>query len=229
MSDSTSQSGGGPGGGADDEVADSTVAQINRALIETATGPGIDDPTVRRLAAQLSENKELLDSLMDLWLGDATRLGALHRTGLMAGEQKDALDRIATLTAEALGAPYAAISLVDKDTQLLAGCSIVGEDFTRSRPIEFSVCKFAVVANRPLIVEDMTAHPLLAKHPVVTSGEVLAYAGVLLTDDDGNTIGTLCIWDDHPRRWTGPQIQLLEDFAAIARKKVFEATSSRPK
>lgn len=226
MTDSTSPNGGAPGGGDESDVADSTVAQINRALIETATGPGIDDPTVRRLAAQLSDNKELLDSLMDLWLGDAARVDALHRTGLMSGERKDALDRIAALTAEALGTRYAAISLVDRDTQLLAGCSIVGDDFTRSRPIEFSVCKFAVVAGRPLIVEDMTAHPLLAKHPTVTSGEVLAYAGVLLTDDDDNVIGTLCIWDEHPRRWTGPQVQLLEDFAAIARKKIFETANA---
>ncbi|OBB57754.1 hypothetical protein A5757_18070 [Mycobacterium sp. 852013-51886_SCH5428379] len=221
-----SQPGDGPGGdgGGVDETAESTVAQINRALIETAAGPGIDDPTVRRLASQLSENQELLDSLMDLWLSDATRLEALHGTGLMTGEQGQALDRVAKLTAEALGTRYAAISLVDKDTQLLAGCSVTDADFVRSRPIQLSVCKFAVVAGRPLIVEDTTAHPLLAKHPVVTSGEVLAYAGVLLTDDDGNIVGTLCIWDDHPRPWTGPQIQLLEDFAALARAKVFGAT-----
>ncbi|WP_422745064.1 GAF domain-containing protein [Mycobacterium sp. WMMD1722] len=225
MTDSTSPDGDAPSGGADEEVTDPKVAQINRALIETVTGPGIDDPTVRRLAAQLADNDKLLDSLMDLWLGDAARIDALHRTGLMTGAQKDQLDRIASLTTEALGARYAAVSLVDRDTQLLAGCSIVGDDFTRSRPIEFSVCKFAVVAGRPLIVEDMTAHPLLAKHPTVVAGEVLAYAGVLLTDDDGNTIGTLCVWDDRPRRWTGPQVQLLEDFAAIARKKIFETAN----
>jgi GAF domain-containing protein len=73
----------------------------------------------------------------------------------------------------------------------------------------------------------MTIHPLLSQHPVVTSGEVLAYAGVLVTDDDGHVLGTLCIWDDHPRRWTGPQVQLLEDFAAVARKKILELANSR--
>jgi GAF domain-containing protein len=206
--------------------ADPAAGDLNRELITTAAGPGIDDPVVRRLAEQLAGNQELIDSLMAVWLSDEVRLAALHGTGLMGGANREQLDRIASLTAEALGARYAAISLVDQDTQLLAGCSIDDDDFVRSRPIQFSVCKFAVVAGRPLIVEDMAAHPLLSTHPTVTAGDVLAYAGVLLTDDDGNIIGTLCIWDDHPRPWSGPQVQLLEDFAEIARRKIF--SSSQP-
>jgi GAF domain-containing protein len=199
---------------------------MNRELITTAAGPGIDDPIVRRLVGQLAGNQDLIDSLMAIWLSDANRLAALHDTGLMGGANREELDRIAALTVEALGARYAAISLVDRDTQLLAGCSIDDESFVRSRPIQFSVCKFAVVAGRPLIVEDMSTHPLLSTHPTVTAGEVMAYAGVLLTDDDGNILGTLCIWDDRPRTWSGPQIQLLEDFAEIARRKIFSSTTT---
>lgn len=226
VTDETSQKGDGPTGGSDAGGTDLAAEEMNRELITTAAGPGIDDPIVRRLVERLSGDQELIDSLMAVWLSDDERLAALHDTGLMEGANREALDRIAKLTAEALGARYAAISLVDRDTQLLAGCSIDDESFVRSRPIQFSVCKFAVVAGRPLIVEDTAVHPLLSTHPTVTAGEVMAYAGVLLNDDDGNTIGTLCIWDDHPRVWTGPQIQLLEDFAEIARKRIFSAVGS---
>lgn len=229
MTDETSRNGDGPTGGSDSAGSGPAAEELNRELITTATGPGIDDPIVRRLVERLSGNQELLDSLMAVWLSEDDRLAALHGTGLMNGANREALDRIAKLTAEALGARYAAISLVDRDTQLLAGCSIDDESFDRSRPIQFSVCKFAVVAGRPLIVEDTAVHPLLSTHPTVTAGEVMAYAGVLLTDDDGNTIGTLCIWDDQPRAWSGTQIQLLEDFAEIARRKIFSSspTSTR--
>lgn len=208
-------------GGAADRIPDHIRSELRQGLIAAVAGAGADDPIVRRLAEQLAANPEALEAVVRDFLQDAGRVEALHETGLMDGAGHNSLDRLATLTAEALGAPFAAISLVDSDRQLLAGYSVADESFERLRPLKLSVSKFAVASGRPLIVDDATAHPLLARHPVVCSGEVAAYAGVLLVSATGHTIGTLCAWDSRAHSWTSGQLQLLQDFAELACAKIF--------
>ena len=66
--------------------------------------------------------------------------------------------------------------------------------------------------------------PVRRRH---TAGEialiavVIGYAGILLADSEGHAVGTLCTWDDNPRRWTSGQIQILNDLAQVVRTKVF--------
>ena len=57
-------------------------------------------------------------------------------------------------------------------------------------PLEMSICKFTVASGEPLVVDDTRAHPLLADHPVVRNGAVLAYAGIPVDRQQG-----LCRWD----------------------------------
>ena len=72
-------------------------------------------------------------------------------------------------------------------------------------------------------IDDITKHPLLADHPYALSGEIRAYAAFPLHDVGGNAVGTLSVWDTRPRRWTGGQVQILEDLSAAAHAKIFGA------
>jgi GAF domain-containing protein len=114
----------------------------------------------------------------------------------------------------------AAVSIVYPDRQVLAGSNTSDEVTPRVAPLEMSVCKFTVASREPLVVDDTRAHPLLADHPAVRDGGVLAYAGIPLIDSNGFAVGTLCTWDSHPRHWSSGQIQILNDLAVVARQRL---------
>jgi GAF domain-containing protein len=216
-------------GSASEQDADAVGAQTRNHIGSTATrrliatAVGVDSPAVRALVERLLGDEGALDSILHSALSNPDRLDAVRGTGLLDSAPRSDIDRIAQLTAEALGTPYAAVSLVDDDRQVLVGFNIPDESVERSRPLEMSICKFAVVSGEPLIVSDAALHPLLAGHPMVRSGEVRAYAGIPLVDGRGHAIGTLCSWDHDRRYWTSGQIQILGDLAAVASTCVFAA------
>ena len=219
-----------PGLGADGHAShagsDAAKDDLGRALDRQAVrqviaSAAFDDPAVRNLMGQLGEVHSTLGSLVSTVLSDSERVAALHRTGLLDGPPRFELDHLAALTAEALGTSYAAVSLVDQDKQVLVGSNDGGEDSERTRPLEQSICKYAVASGEPLIVDDTLEHPLLADIPVVHDGSVRSYASIPLTDRRGHAVGTLCAWDGQPHHWTGGQIQILEDLTAVVRAKIF--------
>ena len=139
----------------------------------------------------------------------------------MDGGSQAMLDNIASLTTEALAVPHAAVSLLDGDSQFLAGTSAVLAPEERWCPVQLSVCKYTVVSGIPFIVDDASRHPLLANLPSVVDGKVGAYAGVPLFSDDDQAVGTLHVWGDGVRWWTSGQIIVLQDMADLASAKIF--------
>ena len=67
-----------------------------------------------------------------------------------------------------------------------------------------------------LVVEDARAEESLRASPAVAEMGVVAYVGVPLLDPDGRALGTLCVADTAPRRWTEAELADLHDLAAIA-------------
>ncbi|KAA0096691.1 GAF domain-containing protein [Mycolicibacterium sp. P1-18] len=179
------------------------------------------NPAVRELMGRIAEDHGGVARLLRLVLTDPDRLTALGNAGLLDGAPRVALDQFAELTAEALGVPYAAVSILAEDRQIRLGCNDPAAGDDRSIPLEDSICKYAVASGQPLIVDDIVRHPMLADHPMALSGTIRAYAAFPLHDPSGNPAGTLCAWDDQPRRWTGGQVQILEDLSAAAHAKVF--------
>lgn len=203
-------------------LSDAEKRELNQGLIAAVVGAGVDDAAVGLLVALLSTNPDALEPLIALSLRDPRRLAALHGTGLMAnGQTSVMLDSVASLTAEALAAPFAAVSLLDDSRELLVGCNIAGGGFERSRSAHQSISKFTVVSRIPFIVDDAATHPLLANLPAVLSGEVGAYAGIPIFSDEDEAVGSLCTWATHPLSWTGGQILVLQDMADLASAKIF--------
>jgi putative methionine-R-sulfoxide reductase with GAF domain len=207
--------------GGDDVNSNLGRAADRRAVRQVIAAAALENPAVRTADGQPGEDQNTLGSLVDAVLSDPGRVAALHRTGLLDGPPQLALDQFAVLTAEALGTPYAAVSLVDQDKHVVVGFNNSGEGLERTSPLDQSICKYAVASGEPLIVDDALEHPLLADSAVVRDGSVRSYAGIPLTDLRGHTVGTLCAWDGQPHHWTGSQIQILEDLAAAMRAKIF--------
>ncbi|WP_433221072.1 GAF domain-containing SpoIIE family protein phosphatase [Dactylosporangium sp. CS-047395] len=112
--------------------------------------------------------------------------------------------------------PVALISLVEADRQVFPGAYGLTDPWQQRRqtPLSHSFCQHVVIAAAPLVIEDARSDPRVAGNLAVPELEVVAYAGMPLTADDGAVLGTLCAIDTAPRRWTPDELALLEDLAA---------------
>jgi GAF domain-containing protein len=70
-------------------------------------------------------------------------------------------------------------------------------------------------------VEDARRHPVFKNYSVVGEGHVVAYLGMPLADDAGNTVGALNVVDKVPRQWSPGHVQILSDLAEVAAKRMF--------
>lgn len=159
---------------------------------------------------------------VDEHLKASDRIEALRSTGLLDTPADPALDRLTKLVCSALHVPVALVSLVDSDRQFFASQCGLSEPMSTSRqgPLSHSYCKYVVHNAEPLIVTDAREHPLLRDNPAIKDNRAIAYAGVPLTDEIGNVLGSLCAVDSTPRRWSPQDIQLLRDLAVQAMVEV---------
>lgn len=202
-------------------LSDLERRELKQGLVAAVVGAGVDDDASALLTQQLASNPDALDPVIQPTLSDPSRLAALRSTGLMQNSASVTLDTVALLAAEALRTPFVAVSLIDDNSELIAGCNVANGAFERVRPANASISKFAVVSGIPFIVEDASEHPLLASHPLVVSGQVGAYACIPIFSDDDLAVGALYAWDTRPVEWTGGQILVLQDMADLASAKIF--------
>jgi GAF domain-containing protein len=147
---------------------------------------------------------------------DPARLQAVRATGLLDSPPEPGFDRHARLAAQMMDTPVALVSLVDEDRQFFKSCLGIAEPWASDRetPLSHSFCQHAVAAREPLVVDDAREHPVLRDNPAVRDMGAIAYAGVPLIDLEGYALGTLCVIDNRPRRWSSHQVELLGDLAA---------------
>ena len=146
-------------------------------------------------------------------LHDPARLRALERTGLGPEPDPD-MEFFASWVHRALNVPVALVSLVQAHQQVFPGMVGLPEPWatTRSTPLRHSLCQH-VVAEQPLVIADVRAHPLVRDDLAVLDLGIAAYAGMPLTDEAGNVLGSLCAIDTEPRTWTAPELDMLRDIA----------------
>ena len=144
------------------------------------------------------------------------RLAELQRVKLLDTPPEEPYDRLARLAAKLLQAPVALVSLVDEHRQFFKSCFGLDEPWNSAReaPLSHSFCQHALEANKPLVIENARAYPLVRDNAAIRDLRVVAYAGVPLTTARGQSLGTLCVIDHKPRAWTRDQIDTLVDLAA---------------
>lgn len=131
----------------------------------------------------------------------------------LAPPMQEALDRVTYLAGQALDAPAVCVSLVDAERRLLA--SSYGLPVPTALLISHAFHKHIVASSRPLVVADGRSDPLVARNPVVRDGTVRSCVGMPFGTADGRAIGTLLAMDPRPRRWTTPQLVLLQRLTAL--------------
>ncbi len=150
-------------------------------------------------------------------LRDPECVAAVRRTGLLDGPSDPALDRLTRLASRLLRCPTGLVCLAAGDRVLIA--SIQGTAGTlpaaRQTPLDSSFCQYAVATRAPFTVEDARQDEVLRTSPMLTEMGVVSYAGVPLLAPDGHALGTLCVVDTTPRRWTEPELADLQDLAAF--------------
>jgi two-component system cell cycle sensor histidine kinase/response regulator CckA len=152
----------------------------------------------------------------------ASRLEALHRSGLLDSPPEESFDRLTRLASVLLQAPIAVVSLVDRDRQYFKSCVGLPEPVgsTRCMPLEYSFCQHAIASHGPLVIDDTRQHPLVRGNPAIREYGMLAYAGIPLVTADGHALGTLCVLDTAPRDWTAREVSSLTDLAGAAMTEI---------
>lgn len=124
-------------------------------------------------------------------LADVSRFLKLKIT-----KEKD-LQEIVELAAEICGSTIAMITLMDGETQFVraaTGVKIEQVQYTDT------FCQFTLNQKEVLVIPDASQDERLAGNPFVHNGPNLRfYAGVPLTTEKGNAIGTLCVFNTASR------------------------------
>lgn len=148
---------------------------------------------------------------------DDARVARLHAlVPRLATEEVDvALQELADVAATVCDAPIALVSLVDKHKQFFQARS--GLDATETSRQD-SFCTWAIMDDKPFVVEDATKDPRFAHNPLVTGDPQIGfYAGApLLTSDGLHRLGTVCVIDHRPRALTKAQLHALSLLARSA-------------
>lgn len=151
---------------------------------------------------------------------DALRVRALERLGALGAGRNDRLDRITRLAKQAFGVDNAALTLVDAREWRVRSDAVGTVD---PLPREQTFCNVAVDTARPLIVPDALADQRFANlDPVTGAPHIRFYAGLPITDANDIPIGAFCITDSTPRDIGERELDMLVEFAELARSELID-------
>ncbi len=149
---------------------------------------------------------------------EASRLSALHATGLLDTPAEERFDRITRIARQLFDVPIALVSLVDEDRQWFKSCQGLS---TRETGRHVAFCSHAVLEDRHFVVEDTLQDDRFAGNPLVVGGpRIRFYAGQPLRGPGGHLVGTLCIIDRVPRPFPPPAQRMLRDLARIVENEM---------
>lgn len=150
--------------------------------------------------------------------GEAKRLEALHRLGILDTPAEERFDRITRLAKRIFGVPVALVSFVDADRQWFK--SVQGLTFNET-PRDISFCTHTVQDEQVFVVRDAAKDPAFRDNPLVKGEpQTRFYAGCPVSAEDGSRIGTLCIIDSQPRLFNEEDARALCDLAAMVEKEL---------
>lgn len=139
------------------------------------------------------------------------RSSALARTLEVDPAAASSFDRVTALAARVLGVPVAAVAIADAERAWLAPHS----DTELAAFLGDGGHWVAAILRETTWIADVD-DPTAAENPLLLPGTGVGfYAGVPLRTRDGHAVGTLCVLDRVPRRFSGEDTATLEDLAAM--------------
>jgi len=142
---------------------------------------------------------------------------ALHELSACPAAPDETFDRLAQLTAKAVGAPAAFVSLADcaADEIVFTGITGLPEIAAGQRlTLSETICRHVVESGAPLAIGDTRSHPLARDEASLHELGIAAYLGVPLRAESGDVIGVLCSVDRFARSWSDAQVEIAQGLAA---------------
>ncbi|MGD9427013.1 EAL domain-containing protein [Pantoea sp. NSTU24] len=123
------------------------------------------------------------------------------------------LRQFVRLASQALGIPGSFISVLDDEMQHVRAA----HNFTLTHSTrQDSLCRHAVDSDSIVVVPDTLLDTRFAEHPLILGAPFIRfYAGVPLKSSAGLILGTLCVTDVVPHRFSREQIAMLTMLAAL--------------
>lgn len=153
-------------------------------------------------------------------VNDPDRLASVRATALLDSGPEDAFDTLTAAAAALLGTPFAFVTVVDDRRSFWKSTAGLPEGAPRENTVEESFCRYVVETGEPLVVDDAATDPVTRGNPSIGSMGVAAWAGFPVHMSDGRILGTFCVVDQRPRRWTDHEIGVLGALAGAARAEV---------
>ena len=139
---------------------------------------------------------------------ETARLAALRRYRILDTEPEQAFDDLTLLASQILETPIALITLLDDHRQWFK--SRVGLSVTETAR-SIALCAHTIQQRDLFVVPDTLADARFRDNPLVV-GEpwVRSYVGAPLVTRDGHALGSLCVFDRVPRRFSPEQHAALD-------------------
>ncbi len=147
------------------------------------------------------------------------RLLALARLKIDETKREERLDRITRVAASLFDVPIAMINLVTTDRIRFKSCVGLnqGESIARGQ----SFCSLAADQDEPLQVQNALLNEQFKDNPLVLGDlQIRSYTGKSLHSRDGFRVGTLCLLDKRPRKYSTRQLHLLDDLSKWAESEL---------
>jgi PAS domain S-box-containing protein len=157
-------------------------------------------------------------------VSEAARLDALASTRLLDSPKDPFFDGLAEVLSRLLGAPIAAVTLIDAKRQWFK--AITGMEVQEtSRDVAF--CAHTICEGGAFVVPDAQTDSRFAANPLVTGAPFIrSYAGVPLCDAQGHVLGAMCAIDTAPRLWRDTELALIASFSTMATQHIEALTSA---
>ncbi|RKR06481.1 GAF sensor signal transduction histidine kinase [Maribacter vaceletii] len=137
-------------------------------------------------------------------LYEKERVNALKSYNVLDTLPEEDYDNLTKIAAQICGTPISLVSLLDETRQWFK--SRHGIDATET-PKELAFCAHAINSDDKIFnIKDAREDERFKENPlVINDPNVIFYAGVSLTNDEGLPLGTLCVIDHKPRTLTQTQ------------------------
>lgn len=131
---------------------------------------------------------------------------------------EERFERITRLARRALNTSVAAITFINADKQWFK--SVAGWSVSEL-PNEQSFCVHTLEAGGLTVIEDTLQDARTEAHPLVASTPSFRfYAGVPLHDETSQAVGTFCVLDQKPRRFSRADRETLADLVAMTQREL---------
>ena len=156
------------------------------------------------------------DLRSDLEELEASRIAAIEHVGAVRPETDGILQQLVDDVRGVFGADLCVVHLMLPNAMYFRAWSgPLPDELAASKliPKEMSMCPPVVEGASPLVVEDLIEADEYKEHFVCAVGGMRFYAGTPLLTSEGVSIGTLCLLDGRPKRFTAQQLTTLGAFA----------------